>query len=383
MTRYSAQQLRDGAVSFFGAFDFDERPAGISPRRLPAWTRAQIPKALDDILRMPSGVRMAFSTDSRELRLFVQTTRMVTPPQAPRPVVFDLVIDAVTVRSAACEGGNTVMLNRADPARFELIRGDAYEVVFAGLPAGDKRCELWLPHNAYVEIRGLEIDDGAALSALPAPAQRRWIHYGSSISHCMEADQPTGTWPAVAARLAGMHLHSLGFGGQCHLDPFVARTIRDADADLITLKTGINVINADSMRERVFGPAVHGFLDTIRERRPDTPIVLVSPIFCPSAEHRPGPTMPDVSGKYVTLSGHEAIQTGCLTLTRVREVLAEVVDVRRRAGDRQLHYLNGLQLFGAADAADLPDDLHPNPAGYARMGERFVREVLTGGLALG
>ena len=42
MTRYSAQQLRDGAVSFFGAFDFDERPAGISPRRLPAWTRAQL-----------------------------------------------------------------------------------------------------------------------------------------------------------------------------------------------------------------------------------------------------------------------------------------------------------------------------------------------------
>ena len=32
-------------------------------------------------------------------------------------------------------------------------------------------------------------------------------------------------------------------------------------------------------------------------------------------------------------------------------------------------------LVGAADAPDLPDDLHPNPAGYVRMGERFVREV--------
>ena len=85
MTRYSAQQLRDGAVRFFGAFDFDERPAGISPRRLPAWTRAQLPKALDDMLRMPSGVRMAFTTDSRLIRLFVQTTRLVTPPQPPRP----------------------------------------------------------------------------------------------------------------------------------------------------------------------------------------------------------------------------------------------------------------------------------------------------------
>ena len=84
---------------------------------------------------------------------------------------------------------------------------------------------------------------------------------------------------------------------------------------------------------------------------------------------------PDAAGKFVTLAGHEAIQAGCLTLTRVREILADVVDVRRRGGDRHLHYVNGLKLFGATDAADLPDDLHPNPAGYARMGERFVREV--------
>lgn len=35
----------------------------------------------------------------------------------------------------------------------------------------------------------------------PPSARRRWVHHGSSISHCMEADQPTGTRPAVAARL--------------------------------------------------------------------------------------------------------------------------------------------------------------------------------------
>jgi hypothetical protein len=44
--------------------------------------------------------------------------------------------------------------------------------------------------------------------------------------------------------------------------------IRDAPADLITLKVGINLVNADSMRERTFRPAVHAFLDTIREGIP-------------------------------------------------------------------------------------------------------------------
>ena len=45
------------------------------------------------------------------------------------------------------------------------------------------------------------------------------------------------------------------------------------------------------MRRRAFTPAVHGFLDTIREGHPDTPLLVVSPILCPIHEDTPGPTM--------------------------------------------------------------------------------------------
>ena len=152
----------------------------------------------------------------------------------------------------------------------------------------------------------------------------------------------------------------------------MARTIRDADADLVSVKTGINVVNMDSMRERVFAPALHGFLDTVREGKPDVPIVVISPIYCPSAETRPGPTVPNERGKFVTIDGFEPYRVGCLSLTRIREILAEAVAARRAGGDAHLHYLDGLSLFGEADAGDLPDDLHPNPAGYERMGERFA-----------
>jgi hypothetical protein len=375
MTRYSADQLRKGAVSFFGAFDFDRRADGVSPRRLPDWTRPQLPQPMDVMARMPSGVRLAFETDSRAIALDVQTTKMVTPPQAPRPVAFDLVVDGAVTSVDVTTRGNTIVLDRRDPTKFELVRGAAHTVEFANLSAGKKRCEVWLPQNAFVEVRSLALDDGATLAPIVAPLQKRWVHYGSSISHCMEALQPTGTWPAVAARLAGWHLTSFGFGGQCHLDQFVARTIRDVDADLITIKTGINVINMDSMRERVFMPALHGFLDTIREKQPTTPIVVISPIYCPSAEKRPGPTVPNESGKFVTVPGHDEIRAGCMSLERVRQIIAEVVGVRRERGE-PLEYVDGLSLFGAADAADLPDDLHPSPAGYARMGERFAKQVL-------
>lgn len=65
--------------------------------------------------------------------------------------------------------------------------------------------------------------------------------------------------------------------------------IRDTPADVISVKLGINVVNLDLMRRRAFAPAVDGFLDTIRDGHPRTPLILVSPIFCGIHEHTPGP----------------------------------------------------------------------------------------------
>ena len=358
-------------VEAVGAFDFDERDSGLSPRRLPPWTRRQLPPFVDIMARMPSGVRLRFATDSRRVGLSFLTTTMVLPGRARRPVVFNLET-AGRLSTMASLRGNAL---KVDPTRtdgFELERGDPDTLVFTDLEEGTKTCELWLPHNAYVELRSLVIDDGATVATAPADTRPRWIHHGSSISHCMEADEPGLTWPAVAARHAGMSLTSLGFGGQCHLDQFVARTMRDAPADVVTVKAGINIVNMDSMRERVFVPALHGFLDTLREGKPDTPVAVVSPIYCPSAETRPGPTIPNAEGRFVTVDGFEEHRMGCLTLTRIRELIAEAVEARRSAGDAALHYVDGLELFGSEDAGDLPDDLHPNPAGYVRMGERFA-----------
>lgn len=371
MRRRPFNELLPHPVEAHGALDFDHRGAGISARRLPAWTRPQVPELMDVVVRMPSGVRLRFRTDSRRIGVSFLATNLVTPPAPRRPVVFNLETGGALAR-AESHAGNTVVLNPAKPGEFELRRGEADTVWFDN-PAGRfNDYELWLPHNAFVELRELALDDDAELLPPHPETRRRWVHYGSSISHCMEAIDPALTWPAVAARQAGVALQNLGFGGQCHLDQFVARTIRDLKADVITLKAGINIINMDSMRERIFAPALHGFLDTIREGAPHTPIAVVSPIYCPSAETMPGPTVASASGRFVTLPGHEEIRTGSLCLERVRELITAVVESRRQAGDANLHYVDGLTLFGAEDAGDLPDDLHPSPQGYVRMGERFA-----------
>jgi hypothetical protein len=156
------------------------------------------------------------------------------------------------------------------------------------------------------------------------------------------------------------------------LDQFVARTIRDLSADVVSVKVGINLVNGDAMRERTFAPALHGFLDTVREGQRETPILLVSPIYCPSVEDKPGPTIMGPDGRFVTVDGLDDVRLTCLTLAKIRQTMDDVVAARRKLGDAHLHYLNGLELFGLSDAEDLPDDLHPNAAGYVRIGQRFA-----------
>jgi hypothetical protein len=137
-------------------------------------------------------------------------------------------------------------------------------------------------------------------------------------------------------------------------------------------------VNGDTLRERAFAPAVHGFLDTIRDGHPDLPVVLATPIICPIVERHPGPTLSDATGRVRAVPRTPADSVGCLTLERIRELLTVVVLARREDGDKNLHLLNGLDLFGPDDLADLYDDLHPNAEGYRRIANRFHSSVFAG-----
>ena len=355
----------DDDIAVIGALDRDETTDGVRLRRLPAWTKPQLfDPTLDLLACMPAGVRLALRTDTSAIELDVKLTVLQFGDGDVVPAAIDLVVDGRVVDTQRTTEGTRIVVDRQTGA-IDIRSGEPTTIQFDGISG--EHVEVWLPHNAAFAVNEIRVDDDAR--AEPAPATgRRWVHHGSSISHCMEATQPTGTWPAVAARLGGLDLVNLGFAGQCQLDQHVARTMRDLDVDVMSLKVGINVVNGDTMRERTFVPALHGFLDTVREGHPDTPFALVSPIVCPPAESKPGPTLMTDDGQCYVIDRPVELATGSLTLQRIRELLTMVVAARR---DPNLHLFDGLELFGPDDVGDLPDLLHPNAAGYQRMGERF------------
>lgn len=363
--------LVGGPVEIRGALDLETTPAGVMPRRLPAWTKEQYqdPTVFGGTV-MPSGVRLVFRTDARviEFDVLTSTGQLDSDPE-PRPTgMLDLRVDGALVERQRAPLGHVVRMAGPGAAQ-RLIPGEPGTVRFDALPAGMKNVELWLPQQTPTELVALRAD-GEVLAPLP-DGRPRWVHHGSSISHCLEADGPTGTWPVVAASLGGAEVTNLSQPGNDMLDPYVARTIRDLPADLISLETGVNIVARTGFRLRTFGPAVHGFLDTIRDGHPDTPLLVVSPVSCPALDGCPGPTSVGRDGRITALGDPADLALGALSLQVVRDELARIV-AARRARDPHLHYLDGRELLGPAEVDDLPDGLHPSAAAYRRMGERFA-----------
>ena len=366
-----------------GALELEQTARGVLPHRLPAWARRYADGQLAMAEAQPSGVRLAFRSRATRVQVETVPTKQAYVGAPARPDgVYELVVDGRPITQAAAIGGDTLTIDMAT-GTAEVTAGAPVVLEFGGLADDDKEVEVWLPWNERTELVALRTD--AAVMPLAERARPRWVHHGSSISHGSNAAGPTSTWPAVASSVAEVDLVNLGFGGSALLDPFVARVIRETAADLISLKIGINLVNTDLMRLRAFVPAVHGFLDSIREGHPDTPLLVISPIACPMHEVTPGPSEMDLAGladgrlSFVATGDPADIARGKLTLRVIREELARIVE-QRTADDPHLGYLDGLQLYGESDAAarPLPDNLHPDAATQRDIGERFARLALEG-----
>lgn len=99
----------------------------------------------------------------------------------------------------------------------------------------------------------------------------------------------------------------------------------------------------------------------------------------PRTGGHPGPLAPDFGDgvfRFKATGDPAERAAGRLTLNVIRDELARIVE-QRAADDPHLHYLDGRELYGAADYAELPlpDEVHPSPEAHQRIGDNFARLV--------
>lgn len=246
-----------------------------------------------------------------------------------------------------------VLANGELTHRLPAAGAHRHVVELAGL-APNSIVQLWLPHFGDFRLYQAALDGGSVTTA--AGTGPRWITYGSSITHCQQADGPAQTWPALVARHNGWRLGNLGLAGECQLDPVAADTIAQTPADIISLCVGINSYNAAVFSERSYGPALQGFIKTVRAAHPEVPIVAITPVLSLPRE-----------GK--------ANEVGW-TLADYRRATAQTIAAMQEQGDNKLHVVDGAAVLTEQEALErMPDTLHPDTAGYALMAERLAPQL--------
>lgn len=299
----------------------------VMPWRIPFEDRGLFPpEKLQERAATPAGVRISFYSNTRNI------IGEVVP--CTGSALLDLFCDGRFHESLEINGQNNF--------------------VFQTLPKGEKLIELWLPQSTKFRLKFLNIDKSASFVSYADP-RPKWITYGSSITHCGGAERPSNTWPAIVAREHGLNLTCLGYGGSCHLEPMVARMIRDLPADFISLKIGINIQARSVLNLNAFGSAIIEFIKIIREKHKNTPLAVISPIYSPPREQ-----LSNVVG--VSLEG-------------MREEIARAVNIIKNRGDMNIYYINGLNLFGSNYVHFLPDDVHPDAEGYKVIAKKFLSQV--------
>ncbi|WP_051426299.1 GDSL-type esterase/lipase family protein [Jiangella gansuensis] len=328
--------LRDDRVTWGGTIEVEHGPGWSRGWRLPLSRIELFPgDGLRSRAAMQAGVRLEFSTDATVI------SGSATVMDEADATIVDLVVKGTYLASAP-------------------VLGDG-SFTFTGLAPVMKEVELWLPQYGDVRLTSLAVNAGADVRRSPDTDRPRLVTYGSSITQCRAAASPSRTWPALVAADLGMDLTCLGFGSECHVDPMIARLIRDRPADLVVTCLGINVYGSGTFTERSFLPAVLGFLSTVRDGHPGTPIVVISPIVSPDREAVAGPTG--------------------MTLAELRSYVEEAVALLAEHDDG-LHLIRGLEAFGPDQAHLLHDGLHPGPDGYVQLARSILgrlRVVLDGG----
>jgi hypothetical protein len=173
------------------------------------------------------------------------------------------------------------------------------------------------------------------------------VFYGTSITQGGCASRAGMSYPNQLSRMLDRQIINLGFSGNGQLDFEIAEMIADIDASCYVIDCLPNV-SVDQMNEKYLR-----FLEILREKKPDVPILLVETILFPHM--------------YFDQSVSTSVQEKNVTLRRI-------FSDQKKKGDHHVYYMKADKLIGNDYEATV-DGVHLTDLGFLRISQNLYPAI--------
>lgn len=304
-------------------------------RRLPAKPPYPLPAAVDELAWCTAGGQVKFRTDSGKIVLKVRLRDAGGMDHMPQTGMsgFDLYTG---------EPGKETFHS---VTRFACGATEFTSELFNSSRSQLRTFTLNFPlYKGVTEIM-IGLQAGAKLAAPPPyRSNRPIVIYGSSITQGGCASRPGMGFTNILSRRLNRPFINLGFSGSGRGEPDVARNMaRIKNPAMLVLD-----YEANGMGHDAFAKTLPEFISILRATHKQTPILVISKI-------RYGQE---------SLAGEPARSSD---RRKSKSMQQRLVSTLRKAGDKNIHFLDGSTLLGKDYWEGTVDGVHPTDLGFSRM----------------
>ena len=278
-----------------------------------------------------------------------------------------------TLIAARWELTGDVVMNHFAPSGIKgldlyCLKNGKWQFVNSARPAGKITTAIIIDHmvgNFMEYMLYLPLYDGLvkleigvkSTAAIDSPMidsprkEKPVVFYGTSITQGGCASRAGMSYPNQLSRMLDRQIINLGFSGNGQLDLEIAEFMADIDASCFVIDCLPNVTTVQ-MKEKYAR-----FLEIIRKKRPDVPILLVESILFPHMYFD---------------------QTVNSLLQEKNAALQKIYTGQKKKHDKHIFYLKSDQLIGN-DSEGTVDGVHLTDLGFLRMSQNLypvIRKII-------
>lgn len=225
------------------------------------------------------------------------------------------------------------------------------QTLIGNMKSEKREYRLYLPLYNGVDSVEIGIPPGALFEIVPIDESKPIVFYGTSIVQGAVASRAGMAYPAILGRKLNTPIINLGFSGNGKMEEELAKLLTEIDAKVYVIDCLPN-LNPPEVFERTAK-----FIEIVREKRPNTPILLVENIVYPDSLY-------EEKKRAAYLDKNKALRKA------YQNLLSKKVE--------NLFYVKSDDLLGTDGEATV-DGIHPTDLGFMRIAdalEPLLRRIL-------